>query len=162
MISLDSFCLYCFIAHIANFAFWITLEMMPRPAGDHSFNAFMILAFSFLAISAIVALGQIQKRDMDVATGEQLQDELAATIAKQSQPKQEPPAPKPSPATATEPTVTTSTESPATGTGTGTGVHRSVPPWGPECPGETGDHFRLPVPGLLQVRKTGDVDPPES
>ena len=115
MISLDSFCLYCFIAHIANFAFWITLEMMPRPTGDHSFNAFMTVAFSFLAISALIALGQIQKRDMDVATGEQLQDELAATIAKQSQPKQEPPTPKPSPTPAPKPapTVSTATESPA-------------------------------------------------
>ena len=110
MISMDSFCLYCFIAHLANFAFWITLEMTPRPVGDVSFNAFMTLAFSFLAISAVIALGQIQKRDMDVATGAQLQDELAETIARQSTPA---PAPTPSPAPTPESTGAATPEPPA-------------------------------------------------
>ena len=94
MVSLQSFCTYCFIAHLANFGFWIVLEMMPKPKADPSFNAFMTLAFSFLAVSAIIAIGQIQKRDSDIERGAQLQDELATAIAAQAQ---NTPTPQPQP-----------------------------------------------------------------
>lgn len=94
MISMQSFCMYCFVAHLANFGFWIVLEMMPRPKSDPSFNAFMTMAFSFLSVSAIIAIGQIQKRDSDFERGAQMQEELANAIASQTQGT---PAPKPTP-----------------------------------------------------------------
>ena len=86
MISLQSFCTYCFVAHLANFGFWIVLEMTPRPKENPSFNAFMTLAFSFLAVSAVIAIMQIQQRDSEFERGAQLQEELAEAIASQSAP----------------------------------------------------------------------------
>ena len=86
MISLQSFCMYCFVAHLANFGFWIVLEMTPRPKENPSFNAFMTLAFSFLAVSAVIAIMQIQQRDSEFERGAQLQEELAEAIASQSAP----------------------------------------------------------------------------
>lgn len=113
MISLDSFCLYCIIAHVANFLFWILLEMMPVPRGEPSFNAFMTLAFSFLTVSAIIAIGQIQKRESDINTGQQVQQELVDAVTQQRPKAKAPepvadPIPKPDPATpvvASPPTV---------------------------------------------------------
>ena len=102
MISLESFCTYCFVAHLANFGFWIVLEMTPKPKADPSFNAFMTLAFSFLAVSALIAIGQIQKQDSDIQRGAELQDELANAVAAQTQ-STPAPQPEPQPQGGTEP-----------------------------------------------------------
>ncbi len=81
MVVMDSFCVYCIAAHVANFAFWIVVERSAKQTEDTSFNAFMSMAFSFMIITAITAIGQFQKQSTEAIEGAKIEQEQVQQMA---------------------------------------------------------------------------------
>ena len=81
MVVMDSFCVYCIVAHVANFAFWIVVERSTKQTQDTSFNAFMSMAFSFMIITAVVAIGQFQKQSTAAIEGARVEQEQVQQMA---------------------------------------------------------------------------------
>ena len=75
MVVMDSFCVYCITAHLANFAFWVVVERTRKQETDTSFNAFMSMAFSFMIITAVVAIGQFQQQSKAMVEGAKVEQE---------------------------------------------------------------------------------------
>ena len=81
MVVMDSFCVYCITAHVANFAFWIVVERSSKQAEDTSFNAFMSMGFSFMIITAIAAIGQFQQQSAAAIEGAKVEQEQIQQMA---------------------------------------------------------------------------------
>jgi protein-disulfide isomerase/uncharacterized membrane protein len=81
MVVMDSFCVYCITAHVANFAFWIVVERSTKQTKDTSFNAFMSMAFSFMIITAVAAIGQFQQQSVAAIEGAKVEQEQVQQMA---------------------------------------------------------------------------------
>ncbi|MCH2148807.1 MAG: thioredoxin domain-containing protein, partial [Phycisphaerales bacterium] len=81
MVSMDSFCEYCIVSHLANIAFWVVVELYPRQQSDRSFNASMTLAFSAMFITAVIAITQSQRQSAALVEGAKVENEQVDQMA---------------------------------------------------------------------------------
>jgi protein-disulfide isomerase/uncharacterized membrane protein len=81
MVSIDSFCEYCIVSHVANIIFWVVVELSAKPKTDRSFSAFMSLVFSIMIVTAILAVGQARMQNTALVEGAKVEREQIEQMA---------------------------------------------------------------------------------
>ena len=81
MVSMDSFCEYCIVSHVANIVFWVVVELSPRPKSNRSFGAFMSLAFSIMIVTAVLAISQTRMQNSALVEGARVEQEQVEQMA---------------------------------------------------------------------------------
>lgn len=76
-------CPYCLVAHLGNFAFWLTMELR-RTTGAHPRGAFTAAVGSFIAATAVLGIVEHQYRAGVAARGERDLADATRTIIERS------------------------------------------------------------------------------